>query len=446
MMIESVHGVRFYPILQVVEMKRLLFFLTFLMIPLMADFSPVLKVVIKGTIGPAHAVIIDDALKAARERNASALLIELDTPGGLSSSMRDMIQSISNSPLPVITYVYPRGARAASAGTYLLYASHVAAMSPGTNLGAATPISLVQPSGLPDSNATSTAEKKAINDAVAYITSLAQMNERNVTWAVNAVESAQSLSAQDALRIGVIDFVAEDERALLAMTEGLSVKLLGSDVTLHTAPSGIVVYEADWKSRFLATVTDPNIAYMLLLVAIYGIFFEMMNPGSIFPGVIGAIAGVIALFALNMLPFSYAGLLLIFLGISFMVAEVFVAGFGMLGIGGVVAFAFGSLLLFDAETLGSTISIPLVIALSLVTLGFFVLLANLFVRSRSARVVSGIEELIGADAEVVKSDSKSIHVLCHGEIWQARCDSPLEIGQKVRVDGIEGLVLNVKPK
>ncbi|MCJ7765012.1 MAG: nodulation protein NfeD, partial [Thiovulaceae bacterium] len=379
-------------------MKRLLFLFLLTFLPLSAMGSVILKVEIKGAIGPASSAVLAQALNAARKQHAEALLIELDTPGGLSTSMREMIQAITNSSIAVITYVAPRGARAASAGTYLLYASHVAAMSPGTNLGAATPISLMPTSKFSDTNrsALATEEKKAINDATAYITSLAQLNERNVTWAVTAVESAQSLSAKDALRSGVIDIIAEDTKTLLEKVDGRSVKLLGATVKLHTKESTLVLFEADWKSRFLATITDPNIAYILLLVAIYGIFFELMNPGAVFPGVIGAISGVIALYALNMLPFNYAGLLLIILGISLMIAEVFVAGFGILGIGGVIAFAFGSLLLFDADTLGSSVSTPLVIAFSLVSLGFFILVVRLFLRSRSAKIVSGAEEMIGA--------------------------------------------------
>ena len=427
-------------------MKRLLILFLLLLPPLFAS-SIVVKVAMKGAIGPASSAVLTEAMRLAQQRHAEALLIELDTPGGLSTSMREMIQSITNSAIPVITYVAPRGARAASAGTYLLYASHVAAMSPGTNLGAATPTSLMPPSRLPDANATAlaTAEKKAINDAIAYITSLAQMNERNVTWAVNAVESAQSLSAEDALKLGVIDLIAEDTKTLLEKVDGRSVKLLGATVELHTKESDLVLFEADWKSRFLATITDPNIAYILLLVAIYGIFFELMNPGALFPGVFGAISGVIALYALNMIPFNYAGLLLIILGIAFMIAEVFVAGFGVLGIGGVIAFAFGSLLLFDANTLGSTVSIPLVIAFSLVSLGFFIVVMRLFLRSRSAKIVSGAEEMIGAVAEVLEADEKGYRVLCHGETWRAKSDSTLAVGQKVQVVELHGLVLTIKP-
>jgi len=427
-------------------MKRLLLLSLLLLLPLFAAEPIVMKVEISGAIGPASATLLSDALAAAKQRHAQALLIELDTPGGLSTSMREMIQAIANSTIPVITYVSPRGARAASAGTYLLYASHVAAMSPGTNLGAATPISLIPPSKRPDNNTTlATAEKKAINDAIAYITSLAQMNERNVTWAVNAVASAESLSAEDALRLGVIDLIAEDTASLLEKIDGRRVKLLGTPVSIKTKESIVVSFKADWKNRLLGTITDPNIAYILLIIAIYGIFFELMNPGSYFPGVLGLICGVVALYALNMIPFNYAGLLLILLGIAFMVAEVFVSGFGILGIGGVVAFVFGSLLLFDADTLGQGISIPLVIAFGLVSLAFFIVVIRLFLRSRSARVVSGAEEMVGALAEVLDADEKGYHVRCHGETWRATSESRLSVGQEVRVAELSGLVLKVKP-
>jgi len=248
-------------------------------------------------------------------------LIELDTPGGLSTSMREMIQEITNSSIPIITYVYPKGARAASAGTYILYASHVAAMAPGTNLGAATPINLMPAPKILDSNisTTSTLEKKAINDAMAYIKSLAQLNDRNITWALSAVKEAESLSAEDALKYGVIDVMAEDTDELLSKLNGRKVTVSGKSITLKTDGAVIELYEANWKTRFLSIVTNPNIAYIFLLVAIYGIFFELMNPGAIFPGVVGTISGVIALYALNMIPFNYAGLLLIILGIVFMV-------------------------------------------------------------------------------------------------------------------------------
>jgi len=428
-------------------MKRLLFLLLLISLSLFATASTIIKLEIKGTIGPASSNYLKEGMVAAVHQNAQMMLIELDTPGGLATSMREMIQEITNSSLPVIIYVSPKGARAASAGTYLLYASHVAAMAPGTNLGAATPVSLIPTPKITDSNTSSPSalEKKAINDAMAYIKSLAELNEHNISWALDAVKEAKSISAKDALRYGVIDLMAEDTNDLLSKLEGRSVTLSGKSITLRTEGAMIQTFEADWKTRFLSIITNPNIAYILLLIAIYGIFFELMNPGGIFPGVIGMISGVIALYALNMIPFNYAGLLLIILGIAFMVAEVFIVGFGILGIGGVVAFAFGSLLLFDAQTLGSGVSIPLIIAFSLVSLGFFIFVLRFLLHSRSVKIVTGIDEMVGATAKVLESTKEGYRVRCHGEIWYATSDSVLEVGQNVRVESLSGLILHVNP-
>ena len=428
-------------------MKRLLLLLLMTFLPLFASTSTIIKLEIKGAIGPASSKYLKEGMEAAVIQNAQMILIVLDTPGGLSSSMREMIQEITNSTFPVITYVSPKGAHAASAGTYLLYASHVAAMAPGTNLGAATPVSLMPTPMITDSNTSSPSalEKKVINDAIAYIKSLAELNERNISWAVEAVKEAKSISAKDALRYGVIDLIAEDSNELLSKLDGREVTVSGKNITLRTEGAVIHTFEPDWKTQFLSIITDPNIAYMLLIIAIYGIFFELMNPGAIFPGVIGMISGVIALYALNMIPFNYAGLLLIILGIAFMVAEVFITGFGILGIGGVAAFAFGSLLLFDADTLGSGVSIPLIIAFSLVSLGFFIFVLQFLIRSRSVKIVTGVDEMVGAIAEVLESTEKGYRVRCHGEIWYAESKSILEIGQKVRVESLSGLVLHVNP-
>ena len=428
-------------------MKRLLFLLLITFLPLLASTSTIMKLEIKGAIGPASSIYLKEGMAAALHHHAQIILIELDTPGGLSSSMREMIQEITNSTLPIIIYVSPKGAHAASAGTYLLYASHVAAMAPGTNLGAATPVSLMPISKMTDQNNStpSALEKKVINDAIAYIKSLAELNERNITWAIEAVKEAKSISAEDALRYGVIDLMADDINELLIKLEGRSVTVSGKNIILRTEDAVIQTFEPDWKIKFLSVITDPNIAYILLIIAIYGIFFELMNPGAIFPGVIGMLSGVIALYALNMIPFNYAGLLLIILGIAFMVAEVFITGFGILGIGGVLAFAFGSLLLFDADTLGSGVSIPLIIAFSLVSLGFFIFVLQFLIRSRSVKIVTGIDEMIGATAEVLELNEKGYRVRCHGEIWYADSNSVLEIGQKVRVESLSGLVLHVNP-
>jgi membrane-bound serine protease (ClpP class) len=427
-------------------MKSLILLLFFTLLPLFSTSSTVLELEIKSAIGPASSDYLKSAIVTALDKNAHMILVKLDTPGGLSTSMREMIQDITNSQIPIIMYVSPKGARAASAGTYLLYASHVAAMAPGTNLGAATPVSLMPTINVTDSNKQmTTLEKKAVNDAVAYIKSLAELNDRNVSWAVDAVENAKSLSAKDALSYGVIDLIADNTTELLKKLDGTEVKVLGKMVTLDTKDAVIFNYEADWKTNFLSVVTNPNIAYIFLLIAIYGIFFELINPGAILPGVLGAISGVIALYALNIIPFNYAGLLLIVLGISLMILEVFVAGFGVLGIGGVISFAFGSVLLFDADTLGNSVSIPLVIAFSLVSLAFFMLVMRLFLSSQSAKIVTGIEDMVGSFAEVVEVHEKGYHVLCHGEIWNATCNSTLAVGQKVKVIELSDLVLSVKP-
>lgn len=429
------------------EMKRLLFLVLLIALSLFATASTIIKLEIKGTIGPASSNYLKEGMAAAVHQNAQMILIELDTSGGLSTSMREMIQVITNSTLPVIIYVSPKGARAASAGTYLLYAAHVAAMAPGTNLGAATPVSLMPIPKITDSNTSSPSalEKKVINDAIAYIKSLAELNERNISWAIDAVKEAKSISAKDALRYGVIDLMAEDTNELLSKLEGRSVTVSGKSIILQTEGAVIQTFEADWKTQFLSIITNPNIAYILLLIAIYGIFFELMNPGGIFPGVIGVISGVIALYALNMIPFNYAGLLLILLGIAFMVAEVFIVGFGILGIGGVVAFAFGSLLLFDAQTLGSGVSIPLIIAFSLVSLGFFIFVLRFLLHSRSVKIVTGMDEMVGATAKVLESTKEGYRVRCHSEIWYATSDSVLEVGQNVRVESLSGLILHVNP-
>lgn len=427
-------------------MKHLFILLLILCFQLLNASSTIVELQIKGIIGPASSEYLKNGLKTALDQNAQMLLVKLDTPGGLSTSMREMIQDITNSSIPVIMYVYPKGSRAASAGTYLLYASHVAAMASGTNLGAATPVNIQPKSNTQDQNHfPSTLEKKATNDAMAYIKSLAELNDRNVSWALAAVENAKSLSAKEALAKNVIDFIANDTVELLKKLDMHTVKVSGEPLTLDTKDVVIVKYEPDWKTNFLSIITNPNIAYLFMLIAMYGIFFELMNPGAILPGVIGAISGVIALYAFNILPFNYAGLLLIVLGVSFMIIEVFVAGFGVLGIGGVISFAFGSILLFDAQTLGSTVSIPLIIAFSLVSLAFFIMVMRLFLKSRSAKIVTGSEEMVGSSAEVVDANEKAYRVLCHSEVWNATSESKLVVGQRVEVIELLGLVLRVKP-
>ena len=418
-------------------MKTLFLILFFTLSSLFAS-STVVELEINGLIGPPSSEYLKNAITTSINEDAKVILVKLDTSGGLSTSMREMIQYITNSPIPVVMYVYPKGSRAASAGTYLMYASQVAAMAPGTNIGAATPINLMS------AHSNIAEEKKALNDAVAYITSLAELNDRNISWAQSSVLSAKSISAQEALKLGVINLIADNKNELLNKLDGRVVKVAGHSIILNTKDVAIVRYAPDWKVKFLSTITNPNITYILLLIAIYGIFFELINPGGVLPGAIGAIAGIIVLYALNMIPFNYAGLLLIILGISFIIAEVFV-GFGILGIGGVIAFAFGSILLFDTNALGNTISIPLVIAFSLVTLGFFIMLMRLFVKSRSAKIVTGEEEMIGSQGVVVDVTQEGYHVFCHAETWNAHSQVKLSVGERVQVVGLKDLVLEVKP-
>ena len=428
-------------------MKRLLVVYFLLLSSLYCAPSTIVTLELRGAIGPASSKYIQDGMLFAKVQNADFVLIELDTPGGLATSMREMIQEITNSSIPVVTYVSPKGSRAASAGTYILYASHIAAMAPGTNLGAATPVSMMPLAPNMDVNTSkkSALEKKVINDAMAYIKSLAQLNDRNISWALDAVKEGKSLSARDALSNGVIDIVADDMGELLSKLNGRSVALSSGNIVLKTDDTAIINYEADFKTRILSIITDPNIAYILLVFALYGILFELMNPGAIIPGVIGVISGLIALYALNVIPFSYTGVLLMLLGVSFMLAEVLVAGFGVLGIGGVFAFAFGSFLLFDADTLGKTVSIPLIVALTLVSLAFFILIMKLFLSSRNTKIVTGSEEMIGMTGEVIECKEGSYLIHCHGETWNATSKSSLKVGQKVQVIELCGLVLDVEP-
>ena len=454
--------------------------------------STVLLLEMDGIIGPASKDFVLRGLTTAQTQAADLVILRMNTPGGLDDSMRDIIQAILSSPVPVATYVAPGGARAASAGTYILYASHIAAMAPATNLGAATPVQIGGggfPGGgddkpaedEPDESADGSAskdddseptgdeqaskdsaekssapkgsamERKIINDARAYIRSLAQLRERNVEWAEQAVVEAASLSAQEAREQNVIDIVASSVADLLAQANGRTVKVNDEEQVLALDDPVIETLEPDWRNRLLAAITHPQVAYILMLLGIYGLFFELSNPGSLIPGVLGGICLLLALFAFQVLPVNYAGLALIILGLSFMIAEAFMPSFGILGLGGVAAFIAGSIILWDDQSGAFDVPLSLIIGFALASALVFVGLGTMAWRSRKREPVSGDAVLLGAEGVVTEAiplageqSSGLGWVRVQGESWRARSEHALNPGAKVRVRARDGLVLTVE--
>jgi membrane-bound serine protease (ClpP class) len=410
---------------------------------------------IKGAIGPATADYFIRGLKRGEAENAGLVILRMDTPGGLDTSMREMIRAILASKVPVATFVAPSGARAASAGTYLAYASHVAAMAPGTNLGAATPVSLGGGGGSEkepkakdgDGKGTPpTVEIKAMNDAIAYIRSLAELRGRNADWAERAVREAASLSSTDAARDDVIDFIAPTIQSLLDQADGMRVSLAGMDTTLATKDLRPVELEPDWRTELLSVITDPNVALLLMTIGIYGLIFEFMNPGVVFPGIAGAVSLLIGLYALAVLPVTIAGVALILLGIGLMIAEAFMPTVGAFAIGGVIAFLVGAAILIDPnESMGIEINWAVVSAMAAASLALSLLVLRLALKSRSRPIVTGVEEMIGMTGEVEDWSGTRGHVFVHGESWNAVSPQPLSPGAVVRVTRVHGLTLTVAP-
>lgn len=414
---------------------------------------------IQGPIGPATADFLTGTLKNVESGGAELLIVRMDTPGGLDASTRDIIKSILNSDVPVATFVAPDGARAASAGMYILYASHIAAMSPATNVGAATPVSIIggskggkqKPAGEDEEEsgaapgAGDTMTRKVVNDAAAYARSLAAKHGRNADWAELAVREAASITAEKALEMGVIDLIAMDIGDLLEQIDGRTVKVRGVDRVLATKSLLVEQVEPDWKSEMLAVITSPTIAYLLLMVGIYGLIFEGYNPGAILPGVIGAICLLIALYAFQMLPVNYVGFALIVLGIVLMIFEVMSPSFGVLGIGGIISMVIGSIILMDTDVPGFTVSRPLIGAIAVASGMGLMAIVGVAVKARQRPLVAGREEMIGAPGTALKDFDRHGEVFVHGERWGAVTGVPLREGQAVVVTGINGLTLEVSP-
>jgi membrane-bound serine protease (ClpP class) len=423
---------------------------------------------LNGPIGPAMSRYVEHSVADAGNQRSAVVILQMDTPGGLDTSMRDIIKAILASPVPVVVYVAPSGARAASAGTYILYASHLAAMAPATNLGAATPISIGgPPSAPPPTPAVNPAdekkqdknqkgpgempegtamEHKAINDAVAYIRALAQLRGRNAEWAEAAVRGAASLSADDALQQHVIEIVAKDVPDLLQQLQGRKVKAMDREVVLETRGLAVRSIVPDWRTRVLLMLTHPTIAYGLLLIGIYGLLLEGYNPGAVLPGVAGALALLLGLYGLQLLEVNYAGLALMALGVGLIVAEFFMPAFGSLGVGGLAAFVIGSIILFDNHASGPQVALPLIMGIAVAGGLVIATVGWLADRARRRPLSSGVETMIGASVEAVGDCQDRCVVRYGGELWNARTASPLRAGQQARIVRVVELTLWVEPQ
>ncbi len=408
---------------------------------------------ISGAIDPASADYVVRGLRHAQEDGASLVVLRMDTPGGLDSAMRQIVQAILASPVPVATYVAPEGSRAASAGTYILYASHIAAMAPATTLGAATPVAI----GMPGAGAASPASapasapaegdtmtRKQVNDAAAFIRGLAQRRGRNAEWAERAVREAVTLTASEALREKVIDIVAPDVPSLLKQIDGRRVALPNGEVTVSTHDLTTVEKPPGTRYRLLSVIANPSVALILMMIGVYGLILEFMSPGFGVAGTVGAICLLLAMFALQMLPVNYAGVALILLGIGLLAAEMTVPSFGVLGIGGIVAFVAGAVLMFDRDVPGMGVPLPLIFGLAASSAVFVLLGSGMALGARRAPVVSGREALIGAAGVVEVIDGDMAWARVYGELWRVRAHGPLTVGQHVRVNAVDGLTLDVE--
>lgn len=419
---------------------------------------------IRGGIGVATADYVLSGIQDAQARNAELIIINMDTPGGLMRPMRDIVQAILNSKVPVATYVTPSGARADSAGTYILLASHIAAMAPTTHLGAATPVAMTgddaTPSPPTDDNiddgedetdttprndSGTSMERKVENDAIAYIRGLAERYGRNADWAEEAVRDAATLTADAALEKNVIDFMARNQAELLQLIDGYELEIDGAAITLSTSQVVIEEYEAGWRIEILSAIANPEIVLLLGLIGVYGLMYEGLNPGAVVPGVVGVICLLLAAYALQVLPVNYAGVALIIVGIALMTAEAFVPSFGALGFGGVVAFVFGAIMMFDSGIPGFGISLAFVIGLAIVAATLIALMIGYILKLRRRGAVSGLASIIGGHGTAMCDFTSDGKVWLEGEAWSARSTAPIKVDQPVVVRSLDGLTLEVEP-
>ncbi len=396
--------------------------------------NEVMIIELEGPINPGTAIYVERGIKEAEKRNAALSIIRIDTPGGLGSSMRTIIKAILNSPVPVVVWVGPAGAGAASAGVMITVAGHIAAMAPGSNIGAAHPVT----AGGKDID--KTMSEKVVNDMASYGRGIAENKGRNGEWVEKAIRESVSITAEEAVKHNVVDLVAKDIDELLRVIDGREITMTEGKITLRTADLIKIFYKPGFRDRVLKTISDPNIAYILMMIGLAGLYFELSHPGAIFPGVIGAISLILAFFSFQTLPVNYAGLLLIVLAIIFFIAEVKVTSYGILSIGGLISMTIGSIMLFEDARVSLKLMLPTILLIG----GFFVVVASLAFRAYKAKPKSGTDGLLGETGVVKELIDPEGLIFVHGEYWRARAKEKLEPGENVEVEGIEGLILKVK--
>ncbi len=428
-------------------MKRIIFFLLVFFFFFLnelpkteASSGEIYQIQIQGVINPPIAGFIKEAIESTEAKKGEALLILLDTPGGLDTSMREIVKAIMESEVPIIVYVAPSGARAASAGSIILLAAHIAAMAPGTNAGAAHPVTIGK------EKVDKEMMKKVVRDAEAYAKSIAMKRKRNAEWASKAVRESASVTAEEALKNNVIDVVANDVEDLLNKIDGKLVETRTGKKILKTKKKNVVDIKMPFKFRFLSYISDPNVAYILMMIGLYGILFEIYNPGSIFPGVVGGICIILALYSFQALPISYAGLFLIILGIIFFILELKIVSHGLLAIAGIISIVLGSIMLIDLPSSYLSISWKSILAVAVISAIFFLVVLSYAVKAQFSKVRTGMEGLIGEQG-VAKTDIyQQGKVMVQGELWSAKSEEPIKAGETVQVEKVEGLVLKVKKK